>query len=144
MCQYGPPMADTLGIQRVIEPKGALPQTAMRLDPQTENVGEGELVIDVGILNVDSASFRQIEESAKDVGARVAEIVRERGKLHNPVTGSGGMLLGRVSKKSSKEGLARFGVAPGDRIATLVSLTLTPLSLRRIVRVVKEAHQVEV
>ena len=148
MCQYGPPMPMatdvTLGIVRVVEPRGALPQAALRLDPQTEKVGEGELVIDVDVLNVDSASFRQIEESAPDVGARVAEIVRERGKLHNPVTGSGGMLLGRVSKKSSPAALARFRVAAGDRVATLVSLTLTPLALRRIVRVVKEAHQVEV
>jgi L-erythro-3,5-diaminohexanoate dehydrogenase len=137
-------MPDSFGIHRVIEPRGVLPQVALRLDPQTENIADGELVIDVDVLNIDSASFRQIEESASDPGARVAEIVRERGKLHNPVTGSGGMLLGRVSKKSSNDGLKRFRVSPGDRVATLVSLTLTPLSLRKVVRVVKEAHQVEV
>jgi L-erythro-3,5-diaminohexanoate dehydrogenase len=137
-------MSDRLGIERVIEPKGALPQAAQRLDPQTDRVAEGELVIDVDVLNVDSASFRQIEESAPDVGARVLEIVHERGKLHNPVTGSGGMLLGRVSKKSSKAALERYGVAVGDRVATLVSLTLTPLALRKIVRVNAAVHQVEV
>src|SRR5262249_6502827 len=112
--------------------------------PQTDRVAQGELVIDVDVLNVDSASFRQIEETAQDVGARVLEVVRERGKLHNPVTGSGGMLLGRVSKKSSQEGLERFGVAVGDGVATLVALTLTPLALRRIVRVNAAVHQVEV
>src|SRR5262249_25516544 len=144
MCQYGPPMSNGFGIERVIEPKGALPQAAQRLDPQTDRVAEGELVIDVDVLNVDSASFRQIEESAPDVGARVLEIVHGRGKLHNPVTGSGGMLLGRVSKKSSKAGLERYGVAVGDRVATLVSLTLTPLSLQKIVRVNAAVHQVEV
>src|SRR5262249_59400381 len=121
-------------IERVIEPKGALPQAAFRLDPQTDSVAEGELVIDVDVLNVDSASFRQIEESAPDVGARVLEIVRERGKLHNPVTGSGGMLLGRVSKKSSAEGLARYGVAVGGRGGALGSLPLKPPCPRRALR----------
>src|SRR5262252_3730586 len=124
------------GAHRVIEPLGALPQAAFRLDPQTRDVDAGELVIEVEVLNVDSASFRQIEESCGGdpaaMAARVREIVAARGKLENPVTGSGGMLLGRVSPKSGARALARFGVAPGERVATLVSLTLTPLSIARV------------
>ncbi|HJZ85832.1 MAG TPA: zinc-binding dehydrogenase [Polyangia bacterium] len=140
--------AERLGIHRVIEPAGALPQAAVRLDAQTQDILPGELCIDVDVLNVDSASFRQLEETCGGdpaaIGLRVADIVAGRGKLHNPVTGSGGMLLGRVSKKSGPRALARFQVAPGDRVSTLVSLTLTPLRIEQVVRVVKPAHQIEI
>ena len=51
-------------------------------------------------LNIDSASFRQISEEAGGDPDRIAAIIRrivdERGKMHNPVTGSGGMLIGTV------------------------------------------------
>ena len=56
--------------------------------------------------------------------AEVLEIVRSRGKMHNPVTGSGGMLVGTVEEVGEGSPL---GLAVGDRVATLVSLTLTPL-----------------
>src|SRR5215510_10200347 len=118
------------------------------LDPQTERVTAGELVIDVEVLNVDSASFRQIEESSGGdpaaIGERIRELVAARGKLENPVTGSGGLLLGRVSPKSGAAARSRFAVAPGDRVATLVSLTLTPLSLARVKNVRKDVHQIDV
>jgi L-erythro-3,5-diaminohexanoate dehydrogenase len=140
--------AERYGIHRVLEPKGALPQAAQKLSAQTDQIADGELVLEVELLNVDSASFRQIEESSGGDKARIAaeirEIVRARGKLQNPVTGSGGMLQGTVSRKSGKRALAHFGVGPGDRVATLVSLTLTPLSLREVLAVHPRTHQVEV
>jgi L-erythro-3,5-diaminohexanoate dehydrogenase len=46
--------------------------------------------------------------------------------MHNPVTGSGGMLIGVVDEVGHASPLP---VKPGDRVATLVSLTLTPLSI---------------
>src|SRR5207237_9592798 len=52
--------------------------------------------------------------------------VGERGKMQNPVTGSGGMLTGIVAEIGPDSPL---GLAPGDRIATLVSLSLTPLAI---------------
>jgi L-erythro-3,5-diaminohexanoate dehydrogenase len=116
------------GVHRVIAPRGALPQQAERLDPSPPP-GPGEVLIAVERLNLDAASFHQIrEEQGGDPGgmrARVADIVRARGKMHNPVTGSGGMLIGTVSEV----GEGRTDLRAGDRIATLVSLTLTPLEL---------------
>src|SRR5512140_3711527 len=92
---------DPYGLRRVVSPRGVLPQRADVLDP-TLPLGEDELAIAVEALNVDAASFRQLEESAGHDVARIAEaierIVRQRGKLHNPVTGSGGMLVGRVAE----------------------------------------------
>ena len=128
---------DPYGLRRVVSPPGVLPQRADVLDPALP-LGEDELAIDVEALNVDAASFRQLEVAAGGDPARLAEeiarIVRTRGKLHNPVTGSGGMLLGRV-RAIGPHHPAHGTLAPGDRIATLVSLTLTPLRLDRILAV---------
>jgi L-erythro-3,5-diaminohexanoate dehydrogenase len=135
---------DPYGLRRVISPRGALPQRAEVLDP-TLPLGEDELSIDVEALNVDAASFRQLEAAAEGDDERIAEeilrIVRARGKLHNPVTGSGGVLVGRVRAIGPRHPAAA-SLRPGERIVTLVSLTLTPLRLDRIDRVRPAVEQV--
>ena len=136
---------DPYGLRRVVTPRGALPQRAEVLDPRLP-LGEDELLLDVGALEVDAASFRQIEAAAGRDPARIADeiarIVRVRGKLHNPVTGSGGMLTGTVREVGPRHPAAGR-LAPGDRVATLVSLTLTPLLLERIEAVHPESARVE-
>lgn len=116
-----------LGTHRVIEPPGALPQAAWRLDP-TPAIWPDEVLVDVERLNLDAASFRQLREASQGdpaaVRAAVLKIVAERGKMQNPVTGSGGMLTGTVAEAGPDSPL---GLRPGDRVATLVSLSLTPL-----------------
>jgi L-erythro-3,5-diaminohexanoate dehydrogenase len=139
-------VGDRFGTHRVIEPKGALPQAALRLDNDLSQVFEDELVLDVERLNIDSASFVQMQGQG-DVVPQILETVRTRGKQHNPVTGSGGMLLGRVARVGSalkSLGSPLAGFAVGDRVASLVSLTLTPLALERIERVDTARHQVAV
>ncbi len=138
--------AHELGLHRVIEPKGALPQAALRLDATSAGF-DNEVVIDVETLNVDSASFHQIlSEVGRDedaVAERILSIVSERGKMQNPVTGSGGMLLGRVREVGPDyDGPVELKV--GDRVASLVSLTLTPLFLESIEEVRLDADQVDV
>jgi len=123
-----------LGTHRVIEPAGATPQDAWRID-NTPVAAENEMLCEVDALNIDSASFRQLCETcgfdARRIGERILEIVAERGKQHNPVTGSGGMFVGRVIEVG--EALrGKVDVAAGDRIASLVSLTLTPLHLQSV------------
>jgi L-erythro-3,5-diaminohexanoate dehydrogenase len=126
-----------LGTHRVLEPFGAMPQAAARLDA-TPRALANEIRCAVEALNIDSASFHQIaaacEGDPERIGRHIVEIVRERGKQHNPVTGSGGMFVGRVVEVG--EALRdRIDLRPGDRIASLVSLTLTPLHIERIERV---------
>jgi L-erythro-3,5-diaminohexanoate dehydrogenase len=133
-----------LGSYRVLEPAGALPQTAWKLDA-TPVVHANEILCDVEALNIDSASFRQISEANGAEPARVAAhviaLVSERGKHHNPVTGSGGMFVGRV--RTIGHALAdRVELRPGDRIASLVSLTLTPLALEAIERIDMETGRI--
>jgi L-erythro-3,5-diaminohexanoate dehydrogenase len=120
-----------LGVHRVLEPAGAMPQDAWKLD-NTPAARENEILCDVEVLNIDSASFKQIAQTCEfdpgRIGDHVVANVRARGKQHNPVTGSGGMFVGRVLQI----GEALHGTVDlraGDRIASLVSLTLTPLQI---------------
>ena len=134
------------GTHRVIEPEGALPQPALKISNDME-IFDNEILIDVDYLNIDSASFTQLKEEAKGdiekVKAKIMEIVNERGKMQNPVTGSGGMLIGNVEKigDSIKD---KVKVKEGDKIATLVSLSLTPLRIDKIIDIKPDIDRVEI
>jgi L-erythro-3,5-diaminohexanoate dehydrogenase len=118
-----------VGLHRVLEPAGVLPQAAWRIDPDPAISGD-EVRVRVERLNLDAASFRQLAE--KHAGERdalraeVLAIISSRGKMQNPVTGSGGMLVGVVDEVGPESPL---GLRVGDRIASLVSLSLTPLQI---------------
>ncbi len=133
------------GTHRVIEPRGSLPQAAKKIDNNPE-IFSNEILIDVKTLNVDSASFTQIkkvcEVDEEKIKKMILDIVSERGKLQNPVTGSGGMLVGTVEKIGKD--LDDRDLKAGDRIATLVSLSLTPLTINEIERVNLETDQVDI
>ncbi len=116
-----------VGLHRVLAPQGVLPQAAERLDTRRE-LADDEVRVRVERLNLDAASFRQLERKhggdGDKVRAEVLDIIGTRGKMQNPETGSGGMLVGTVEEVGPASPL---GLAVGDRVATLVSLTLTPL-----------------
>jgi L-erythro-3,5-diaminohexanoate dehydrogenase len=118
-----------VGLHRVLEPAGVLPQAAKKLDASPE-LWPDEIRISVERLNLDAASYRQLAEAHHHDGEAVKQavlgIIAERGKMQNPVTGSGGMLVGVVDEVGPESPL---GVQEGDRVATLVSLTLTPLRI---------------
>ncbi|HYN29201.1 MAG TPA: L-erythro-3,5-diaminohexanoate dehydrogenase [Dermatophilaceae bacterium] len=124
-----------VGLHRVLDPAGeALPQAARVLDAGPD-LWPDEVRIAVETLNLDAASYRQLAQSHRTpdgeldgaaLRATVLGIVAERGKMQNPVTGSGGMLIGTVEEVGPRSPL---GLAVGDRVATLVSLSLTPLGL---------------
>ena len=119
-----------VGVHRVLEPVGSsLPQAARRLDARPQ-LWPDEVRIDIETLNLDAASFRQLHDKHAGDGAairdEVLEIIASRGKMQNPVTGSGGMLIGTVADVGPESTL---GLRVGDRVATLVSLSLTPLAI---------------
>ncbi len=123
--------SDPVGTHRVLAPAGALPQSAERLDTRRE-IWDDEVRVRVRRLNLDAASYRQLAEKhtvdglvdGEAVRDEVLTIVGERGKMQNPVTGSGGMLVGVVEEVGPASPL---GLEAGQPVATLVSLTLTPL-----------------
>lgn len=116
-----------VGLHRVLSPPGVLPQAATVLDNSPE-IGPDEVRISVERLNLDAASFRQLSSAHDPLSIRgaVLDIISARGKMQNPVTGSGGMLIGTVEEVGPESPL---GLRVGDRVATLVSLTLTPLAI---------------
>ncbi|XMB71484.1 L-erythro-3,5-diaminohexanoate dehydrogenase [Mycoplasmatota bacterium WC30] len=136
LCKYG--------THRVIYPLGALPQSADKLDNNMVCM-DNEILIQVKTLNIDSASFTQIKGAANsdidEMKEMILSIVNQRGKMQNPVTGSGGMLLGTV-KEVGKD--VKKDVKAGDEIASLVSLSLTPLKISKILAIHLEKDQVDI
>ena len=133
------------GTHRVLEPQGVLPQAALKID-STMEIYPNEILINVISLNIDSASFNQLKEEAngdeKKISEKIKEIVRNRGKMQNPVTGSGGMLIGEIAAIGAD--LDRPDLKVGDKIATLVSLSLTPLEIEEITAIHKGIDRVDV
>ena len=134
---------ERFGTHRSLEPPGALPQQAWSLDAASPLTAD-ELAIDVEFLNIDSASWHQLKTAAgadpMRMRERIMDIVKDRGTMHNPETGSGGMLVGRVSAL----GPHRTEPPVGTRVATLVSLSLTPLVLDEIVDLDPSSEKVRV
>ncbi len=138
--------ADAFGLHRVLDAKVCLPQAADKLDNRLP-IFSNEILVSVERLNIDAASFVQMEQetgkNAQAIGNLVLENTRARGKQQNRVTGSGGMLVGRVAQMGSDyEGPLKCRV--GDLVASLVSLTLTPLHLDSIREVHLKNHQIDV
>jgi L-erythro-3,5-diaminohexanoate dehydrogenase len=133
------------GTHRVISPSGVLPQAAQKLNNHME-IYDNELLITVETLNIDSASFTQMkrvcEKNPDKISQMIVSIVNERGKMQNPETGSGGMLIGTI--KQVGPNFPNQTLKPGQKIATLVSLTLTPLQIESIKRVNILNEQVDI
>jgi L-erythro-3,5-diaminohexanoate dehydrogenase len=138
-------LAARLGADRVIEPRGAAPQAADRLDA-ARAPSDYELLLDAELLNLDATSHRQIREECDSdpdrMAERIAEIVATRGKMHNPVTGSGGILLGRAAQIGAR--YPADGLVLGERVVVLASLSLIPLVLDRVGPVDPDSPQVPV
>ena len=134
------------GTHRVIEPKGVLTQAAWKIDNDMTKHYSNEIICDVISLNIDSASFTQIEEACggdeQKIGEMIMGIVAERGKQQNPVTGSGGMFIGKVAYIG--EDLKDRDLKVGDKIASLVSLSLTPRKIEKILAIHKDIDRVDI
>jgi len=133
------------GTHRVISPRGVLPQAATKIN-NTMEIYDNEVLIDVITLNIDSASFTQIKNACQNdfntMKEMILDIVQDRGKMQNPVTGSGGMLIG-VIKEIGKD-YPNKELKVGQTIATLVSLSLTPLKIDDIIDISIDNDQVHI
>ncbi len=135
------------GTHRVIEPVGVLPQPALRVDNNFKEIYDNEILCDVSTLNIDSASFTDIRDHAdndpESIEEIIFEIVERFGKHKNPRTGSGGMFIGKVAKiGDALKGKIKLNT--GDKIASLVSLSLTPLRIDTIKKIHLEKDQVDI
>ena len=108
-----------------------MPQAAWRLDNtpvalrQRDSLRRRDAQHRFRVVQADRRCMRR---DAKRIAEHIVGIVNERGKQHNPVTGSGGMFIGSVAEIG--EGLrGKIDLRAGERIASLVSLSLTPLHI---------------
>lgn len=133
------------GTHRVIEPKGVLPQAAYQVD-STPIIYDNEVLIDVDVLNIDSASFHQIRTACHDdierMKSMITDMIHAQGKMQNPVTKSGGMLIGTVLEVGPM--FHDQMLKKGMKFATLVSLSLTPLHLKQILDIDLNTDQVRI
>lgn len=135
------------GVHRVIEPKGVLPQPANKIDNNMDEIYDNEILIDVQTLNIDSASFTDIanfcNHDKEEMKKEMLLTVELQGKHRNRRTGSGGMLLGTVEKIGDAL-KGKIDLKEGDKIATLVSLSLTPLRIDEILEIREDVDQVDI
>lgn len=135
---------DYYGSHRVISPKGLLPQAADKIDNNTD-IYSNEILIDVIALQPTATAFGRIknecEGDKEKIAATILKIVEEKGKFQDPVTKSGGMLIGTI-KEIGEDIKDNIDAKVGDTIATLVSLSLTPLKIYEIERIDIETEQV--
>ena len=132
------------GCHRVIAPAGLLPQAAERVDNSPEP-RPSEILIEVIALQPTATAFgvikKQCDGDPARIGARIQEIVAERGKFQEPTTKSGGNLIGRI-KAIGAEIASETTAKVGDKIITLVSLSLTPLRIHEILGIDLDTEQV--
>lgn len=129
------------GAHRVVTPQGGLPQAASYLNSDLPPY-DNEIVVSLRKLQIDAASFYQLSGGGV-VDQQIQKIVAERGKMHNPVTNSGGVFLGTVSFVGPRHPLKKE-LKEKDEVISLVSLTLTPLKLEKILRVDSKKDTVDV
>nr|WP_315020761.1 sigma 54-interacting transcriptional regulator [uncultured Aminipila sp.] len=128
-------MKDTFGISRVIEPKGAIPVTAWKIDNRRE-INEREIRINTRLVHMEKSSFEQVcYECGYDedrIKAKIIDIIQKRGKLHNPFTDSGGMVYGKIEEigKVFKENRPWYNV--GDEVLCNTTITSVPLFIEKI------------
>lgn len=132
------------GNHRSLEPKSAFPNFAWKVD-NSMNLFDNEILVKVSLINIDGDSFKQIYvecEGNKDkISKKILDIIELRGKLHNPITGTGGTLYGEITKIGTK---AEGNFSIGDKVISLSSLTITPIKINKIINIDSHFGQIEV
>ena len=139
-------MADIYGGHRVVSPPGVLPQAADRLNPALP-LEANEILIQVSALQPTATAFGRIRQACgsdpAQMAAYIKDLVARQGKFQDPETRSGGILTGCVARIGT-DLAGRTDLAEGDPVATLVSLSLTPLILEKIHHIDMRTEQVRV
>ena len=134
------------GENRSLEPEGAFPAIAWKLDTSLP-ISKNEMLINVDTINISVACFNQLKKETYNnpvgVAKKIMSIVKMRGKFHNPVTGTGGTLCGSVMEIGSAHP-AYNKLNEGDKIATLISTKFTPLVIRSIKKINMRTGQIDI
>lgn len=138
-------MSMTYGIKRVLEPQHVLPTSAWRLD-NSRNIYPDELRVSIKRIHLEGTGFKQIctevNDNEKKIKQQIIDIVIRRGKLHNPVTDTGGLVMGVIEEIGSEYHNPQ-GLKVGDKIICNVSVASVPMYIEDIISLNKAFNQVE-
>lgn len=134
------------GENRSLDPKGSFPSTAWKLSAQLP-IMKNEMLVRVSIMNLNAASFKQLRKETHDnplsIANKIMSIVKMRGKLHNPVTSTGGTLYGKVDEIGT--GHPAYGkLNKGTGISILISSKFIPLVINNIKSINMKTGQLEI
>lgn len=139
-------MKRNYGMNRVLEPQHVLPTSAWRLD-NSRAITKNELRVDVKRIHLEGTSFKQICMESNDndqrIKQKIMDIVIRRGKLHNPVTDTGGLFYGKVSEIGIDFDNVK-GFVPGDEVVCNASLASVPIYINNIISIDRAFGQIEV
>ena len=138
-------MKQNYGIDRVVSPPGVFPAAAWELDNSRE-IRSGEIRVSLRRIHIESTSFLNISQMAGGdedlMKERIIDIVMTRGKLHNPVTDTGGVLHG-VIEEIDPEFDNQAGLQVGDDVFCNASLAGLPMKITGITGVDPIYPQIE-
>ncbi|MBR4019896.1 MAG: sigma-54-dependent Fis family transcriptional regulator [Firmicutes bacterium] len=139
-------MKQSYGMNRVLEPQHVLPTSAWRLD-NSRTIMPQEIRVDIKRIHVEGTSFKQICMESNDndqrIKQKIMDIVIRRGKLHNPVTDTGGLFYGTVSEIGKAYDNSK-GFRPGEEVVCNASLASVPIYINNIVSIDRAFGQIEV
>ncbi|MDO5415165.1 MAG: sigma 54-interacting transcriptional regulator [Bacillota bacterium] len=139
-------MKNAYGLERVIAPAHVFPASAWQLD-NSRVLRNGEMRVNVKKIHIEGTGFRQICQEANNdeeiIKEKINDIVIRRGKLHNPVTDTGGLLYG-VIEEIAPDYDNNKGLKVGDEIILNASLAGTPLYIDKIHSIDKMYTQIDV
>ena len=122
------------GIDRVLSPPQVFPAAAWELD-NSRQLRPGEIRVSLRKIHIEGTSFLHISQMAGGdedlMKERIIDIVMTRGKLHNPVTDTGGVLYGIIEEiDPAYENTA--GLKEGDEVFCNASLAGLPMKITNI------------
>lgn len=138
-------MLKNYGANRVIEPSDVLTTSAWKVDNNRE-INPNEIRVSIKKLHIESTSFKQIciesNNNTDKIKDRIIDIIIKRGKMHNPVTDTGGVLYGVVEKIGEEYNNVKK-LKVGDEIVCNASLAAIPLYVSRINKIDMAYTQVD-
>ena len=130
---------NTFGLERSLTPRNTFTPLAWELDNSSQ-LKHGEVRIALDRVHVEGTSFRQIcQEAGNDeerIKEKIKDIVIRRGKLHNPVTDTGGLFCGVIEEIDSGY-VNDKGLKPGDEVICNSSLAGIPMYIDKITNIDK-------
>lgn len=133
------------GLERVVAPAHVFPASAWQLN-NSRTLKNGEMRISIRRIHIEGTSFRQIKQEANndecEIKEKIKDIVNKRGKLHNPVTDTGGLLFGVIEEIAPDyDNVKNFKV--GEEVICNTSLAGTPLYISNIKNIDSIYSQIE-